>query len=588
MLLNKIKKGFQIFSLTWHIFNKKQKAGFIFIFIAILFGALLETIGVSALIPFVQSILSPDKLMSNKYISFFCDKFHITTSSTLIVFVSSAVVIFYILKNIYAIICNYWQQKYRTSVQLYVSVSMLKKYMKRPYSFFIKTNSSVLLRDIIDDANGMMTILCNIFIIMTDAFVALLITIFLFITDPFIALWLSLAVLIVLFVPTLLLGSSIRKAGNKLRDDDVIARKNAFQSINGIKEILVSNKQAYFSDVYEKSYTRKTKSDIKSSTLSFIPGRLIEAICISALIITVVVKVVSGDVSELLVANLSAFAIAAFKLLPSVSRISSGFNALLTAYPIIVSVNTNVNTKYTDNLIDKSSTNDITFNNSIDFKNVAFHYESTDKNVFENVNLSIKKGDVIGIVGPSGAGKTTFVDVLLGLLTQTSGEIFVDDNKLCASNIDSWRSIISYVPQTAYLLDDSIKMNVAFGVDEKEINEKAVEKAIHDAMLDEYVASLENKELSVVGERGISMSGGQRQRLSIARALYPNPEIIVFDEATSALDEITEKEIMSSIDNLIGTKTLIIIAHRLSTLKKCNKIFEVKDGKVIQKNSIDE
>lgn len=584
-MLQKIKKGFQIFSLTWEIFNKKQKIVFIFVFLSILFGALLETIGVSALIPFVQAILSPEKLKQNEYIIKLSGIFHITSSTSLVIFISGAVVVFYILKNIYAVLVNYWQNKYRTSVQKHVSVSMLKKYMNRPYSFFVNNNSSVLLRDIIDDANGMMTILCNIFIIMTDSFVALLITAFLFITDPFIALWLSVAVVIVLSVPTLLLGSSIRKAGNKLRDDDVLCRKNAFQAVNGIKEIIVSNKQNFFSDVYESSYIKKTKSDIKSATLSNIPSRMIEAVCISALVITVTAKVVLGNVSDILVANLSAFAIAAFKLLPSVSRISSGFNTLIASYPIITSVHSNINEK-NDIKLEEISKKEIDFKNCITFNHVSFHYENSDRLIFENVDLIINKGDVVGIVGPSGAGKTTFVDVLLGLLTQTSGEIRIDETNLDKTNIESWRSKISYVPQTAYLLDDTIQANVAFGIDDKDVNQQAVDKAVKEAMLDSYVSSLENKEKTVVGERGIAMSGGQRQRLSIARALYTNPEIIVFDEATSALDEITEKEIMESIDNLIGSKTLIIIAHRLSTLKKCNKIFEVKDGKITQKESL--
>ena len=583
-MLQKIKKGLQIFSLTWEIFNKRQKVLFVFIFLSILFGALLETIGVSALIPFVQAILSPEKLMQNKYIAKLSVFFKIKSPISLVIFISSAVVIFFILKNIYAIVANYWQNKYRTSVQKYVSVSILKKYMNKSYSFFVKNNSSVLLRDIIDDANGMMTILCNIFIIMTDSFVALLITIFLFITDPFIAIWLSIAVIIVLSVPTLLLGSSIRKAGNKLREDDVICRKNAFQAVNGIKEIIVSNKQKFFSDIYEDSYSKKTKSDIRSATLSNIPARMIEAVCISALVITVTAKVVLGNVSDILVANLSAFAIAAFKLLPSISRISSSFNTLIASYPIITSVNSNINKKEIS--FEKIEKKDIAFNKIIEFKNVSFHYDESEKNIFENVNISINKGDVIGIVGPSGAGKTTFVDVLLGLLPQTSGEIFIDNQILDKTTIESWRSKISYVPQTAYLLDDSIENNVAFGVNPNIINKEAVNLAIKDSMLDIYVSSLDQKENTVVGERGIAMSGGQRQRLSIARALYTNPELIVFDEATSALDEITEKEIMESIDNLIGSKTLIIIAHRLSTLKKCNKIFEVKDGKITQKESL--
>ena len=212
---------------------------------------------------------------------------------------------------------------------------------------------------------------------------------------------------------------------------------------------------------------------------------------------------------------------------------------------------------------------------------MTFAYpKNKDKLILDNANAQIKIGDAIGIKGSSGAGKTTCVDIILGLLEPQTGDVLIDGVKLSDANVNSWRDNISYVPQTAYLIDDTIRANIAFGVPEKEVDNERVKLAMKEAMLYDYVESLPDKENTIVGERGVQMSGGQRQRLSIARALYSNPSIIIFDEATSALDEITEKEIMESIDNLIGQKTLIIIAHRLSTLKKCNKIFEVGEGKI--------
>ena len=579
-MFNKIKKGLQIFTLTWKILNKKQRVLFFLLFLSILIKALLETIGVSVLMPFVQAILTPAKLLKNSRLIPIFSFFNVNTESSVIVLVSIFIIIFYFVKNLYAIICTYWQQKYRCYLQQHISVSILNNYLEKPYSFFTNTNSSILIRNIINDADGIMSVINNLFNLLTEFFIVLMIILFLFITDPFIATGLFLSVFIALMVPTLILGRPIRKKGLLLRDYAALVYKDALQSINGIKEIIVSNKQDFFSTQYKNSYTKKSKNDIQSCVLSAVPNRLIEAVCISALVGIVAFKVLKGNTSDVMVSQLSAFAVAAFKLLPSVSGMSSNFNSLILSHPVLISVYENLNQKNTTNTQIQCN-EEINFSDTITFEKVSFKYENSIKNIFENVNIDIHKGDVIGILGPSGAGKTTFVDVLLGLLQKTEGSIRIDNKELTSANIISWRNNISYVPQTAYLLDDTIEANVAFG--EKNIDKQNLEKAIKDSMLQDYVYSLPKKEKTTVGERGVQMSGGQRQRLSIARALYTNPQIIVFDEATSALDELTEKEIMDSIENLIGSKTLIIIAHRLSTLKKCNRLFEVKDGKVIER-----
>ena len=585
-MLEKIKKGIGIFSLFWQILTKKQRILFFAIFFSILVGASLETIGVSILIPFIQAILTPTELMQKEIINSILHKIGIINESGFILFITIFVICFYFLKNIYLVLTAYWQQKYRCDVQRYVSVSILNSYLHYPYSFFIKTNSSELLRNVISDADGLMNCINSIFSILTQLFIVLLITIFLFVTDPFIASCLLVSIVFVLLVPVVILGRPIRKTGVRLRENAAACYKNALQSLNGIKEIIMYGKQDYFSSEYEASYRKKANNDIRSCVYSSLPGRLIEAICISALALSLCIKRTGGSLDVAMIAQLSAFAMAAFKLLPSVSTISQSFNNLILSYPVLTSVHNNV-TNYTSNKFIANQNGDkqeINFLRNIRFENVAFHYENKEKYIFSDVNISINKGDVVGIVGPSGAGKTTFVDVLLGLLKNTEGKIFVDDVILEEDNIVNWRSKIAYVPQTAYLIDDTILANVAFG--QKDIDENLVNKVLKEAMLEDYTTSLPEGVKTVVGERGVAMSGGQRQRLSIARALYTQPEIIVFDEATSALDEKTEKEIMESIDNLIGKQTLFIIAHRLSTLKKCTKILKIENGKIIQSESL--
>ena len=583
-MLDKIKKGIGIFSLFWQVLTKKQRILFFAIFFSILIGAALETLGVSILIPFVQAILTPKELMQNENVKNMLELIGTHDELVFVVFVTVAVIVFYFIKNIYHVLTAYWQQKYRCEVQKYVSVSVLTSYLHYPYSFFIKTNSSELLRNVISDADGLMNCINSIFSILTQSFIVLLITIFLFITDPFIASCLVVSIIFVLFVPIVILSRPIRKTGIKLRENGVACIKNALQSLNGIKEIIMYGKQDFFSAEYEASYKKKADNDIRSCVYTSLPGRLIETICISALALSLCIKRTGGSLDVAMVAQLSAFAMAAFKLLPSVSTISQSFNALILSYPVLTSVHNNIRNNKKRLLLTNSSKETVNFSKQIKFENVAFHYENNEKIIFSNVNISINKGDVVGIVGPSGAGKTTFVDVLLGLLKNTEGKIFVDDVILDDDNIVNWRSKIAYVPQTAYLMDDTILANVAFG--QKNIDEKLVNDVLKEAMLQDYITSLPLGVNTVVGERGVAMSGGQRQRLSIARALYTKPEIIVFDEATSALDEKTEKEIMESIDSLIGKKTLVLIAHRTSTLRECNRLLEINNGTIKEKGEV--
>ena len=581
MILNKIEKAFLVFKQFWQLLSKKFRVQFLLMFVAILIGSLLETLGVSVLLPLINAILTPEKLMNNDKIKIILDILNITTTQQFVLAVSLFVVIFYVIKNLYQILNNYWQNKFRTNLLAYISETMMTSYMYRPYSFYLENNSSVLMRNVFNDTGGVTTCVTSLFSIITTFFVIVFMFIFLFITDAFLAGGLCLSAILVLGCTVLFLGKPLRNYGEQLRVTDGVCYKNCQQAFQGIKEIIVSRKEDYFVNEYKNSYDKKNKIDIKKCVIEQLPNRMIEAICISVLVLLIAYNVISGRiVSEVMIANLGAFAVAAFKLLPSVSALSSNFNNYIIQYTAVQAVLQNL--KEAKITFNKKNDEQISFNDNLKTKGLCFAYsKNSEKKILNSVNTEIKKGDVVGIKGSSGSGKTTYVDVILGLLEPQAGDILIDNVKLTENNINSWRDKISYVPQTAYLIDDTIRANIAFGVPEKEIDNDRIDRAMKEAMLYDYVESLPEKDYTVVGERGVQMSGGQRQRLSIARALYTNPSIIIFDEATSALDETTEKEIMESIDNLIGQKTLIIIAHRLSTLKKCNKIFEVADGKII-------
>lgn len=580
MIFHKIKSAFSVFGQFWGILSGKFRLQFVLISLAIVAGALLETFAVSVLLPFIQALLTPEELMRSSYMRPLVAFFHIKTTGSFVLFVSLGVVALYVVKNLYQVLSNYWQGKFRTNLQGYVSSTILKSYLHRPYSFFIANNSSALLRNVIGDANGIMTCVISMFSVITTVFIVFFMFIFLFVTNFTLALGLLLSALLVLLVPVFVLGPPLRDAGDNLRSMDSVCYKYCSQAFQGIKEIIVSHKESFFADEYRKAYKKKNVYDVKVCVLGRLSANIIETVCISALILIVAISVVSGKaLSEAMVAELGAFAMAAFKLLIAFSGLSTSFNDFIVQYAALSSAYENL--AGMELLPDEAPAEPLSFDGSLEFKGISFAYETNKAHeVLHDVNVRIQKGDVIGIKGASGAGKTTFVDILLGLLQPSSGSILIDGTALTKQNLQSWLKKLSYVPQAAYLLDESIRLNVAFGVPEDKIDDAQIQTVLKESMLSDYVDSLPARENTVVGERGVQMSGGQRQRLSIARALYTNPEVIIFDEATSALDESTEKEIMESIDRLIGHKTLIIIAHRLSTLKKCNKIFEVKDGTV--------
>lgn len=347
------------------------------------------------------------------------------------------------------------------------------------------------------------------------------------------------------------------------------------------------NKEKFFLDNYDKTYKRFTVLQRQQTMLSFISRPTMETMCICGLLITVVVKMMwfQEDIANFIPA-LSVFAIAAFRMLPSFNRISGYLSAIMFNKPAvdvlygdlkeIDNLKTDIKTKEKDQVaIQKSS-------QGIDVKDISFQYPNADKQVIRNLSIHIEPNTSVALVGASGAGKSTLADIILGVLEPQTGTIEVEGIDI-KKNLNSWHQCLGYIPQTIYLMDDTIRANIAFGLDKNQISEKALWKAIKEAQLEPFIKSLPKGLDTIVGDRGVKLSGGQRQRIGIARALYSQPTVLILDEATSALDNETEREVMDAIDGLKGTRTLIIIAHRLTTIKNCDVIYEVKDGGIEKK-----
>lgn len=569
-------------------FDSRQKIKVLMLTFLIFIGALLETIGVSAIIPIVQQMTSSDGI-NNIYTKIIAKIFQLTDKEQIFACMLIIMIMIYVVKNFYLIFLAYIQAKFVNTSMAATRGDFLEWYLSRPYEFFLYADVSEILRVIRSDISNVYAVLSDSMHIMSEVMVSICLVIFLMAAD-----WKIMVLLIILVVAfTLLIIRQMKNREGKLGRADQVHEaeltKWILQSMNGIKITKVLQCESFFKDHYRQEAHRQANTKTKHTVYSTAPRLCLETVFVSGILIYILIYMSNGNDRGQMVGVLAAFAVAAFRLLPSVSRINTYLANIAYAEPSLTTVYEMVRDAGYDNVseINKGMTSEYKENNkfvlgdNIELNKITFAYPNTDKRILDDASIVLPIGSSIGIKGPSGAGKTTVVDILLGLLQIQEGAILCG-GKDVLEHREQWLSHIGYIPQNAYLTDASIKMNVAFGVEEKDIDEERVWEVLREAQMEEFVSELPDKLETEVGEQGIRISGGQKQRLGIARALYHNPEILIFDEATSALDNNTESAIMEAIEQFKGKKTLIIIAHRLKTIEQCDIIFEVNDGKIVR------
>lgn len=574
------------------ILDSNQKKWGVVVFLLSILGALAETLGVSVILPLVQAMIEPEQLLSIKVVADLCSILQIDTSKNLLVIVTFSVVLVYILKNVYLCFLSWVRVKYTSKIQRELSIRMLHSYMKRGYSFFRKTNTAILLRGTTESVVAVYNVILMFMKILAEILTILCIFILMIYTDWTMALSMVFLVGVCLVVIVTIFRKIMKKAGNIYYAGAGEVNRASLQLFNGIKEILVFNRKNYFVKKYEESFIKMQTGRIRQNVATEIPAYIIEGSCVTGIIVAVFIRVNLVENAADFIPQLAVFAMSAFRLLPSVGRITSNVNVCMFSLPAVSEVYENVleARAYEKKMLREKELGEVTFlaekeNNS--FKenlivdNIVWKYPDGEENVLDHVSLKIEKGQAVAFVGPSGAGKSTLADIILGLFQPQEGTILIDGVDVrCQKGLER---IISFVPQSVYLIDDTIRRNIAFGIPEQEISDELVWNALEQAQMKGYVLQLPEGIDTIVGERGVRFSGGQMQRLAIARALYKDPDILVLDEATSALDSETEKAVMESIEALQGHKTLIIIAHRLSTIQKCDKIFEISNGVAVEK-----
>lgn len=578
-----------------YILSQKQKKRTLLTFMVMLGGAVWEMLGVSLILPFAQAIIAADELLEKNSIRKISSFFHIKDGMELLFFFGMVLILVYIAKNIYLSFSAYIQTKFAVDVQKELSVKMMETYMKRPYGFFLNINTSEIYQVIGSDTYGVYAFLSEIFRVLTEVITISLIGIFIFVTDFVMAFTMLALAATCLIIINLIFREKMKEGGKAQRKYNAIVGKHLHQAFFGIKEVLVMQKQSYFVKEYETAMEKKIETQLGQAMGGRLPSYVIEAICISGFLGFICFRIKMGINVASFIPKFAAFAVAAFRILPSVSRITSSINQMTFVRPSINSVYKNlkeIETYESENRKDGKLLANETVNYGgtyeqeyiLNIENVYFKYENTDKNVLEDLSLQIRPNTSVAFIGSSGAGKTTLADIILGLLMPQSGKVETAGGSIYA-DLGKWSQMIGYVPQSIYLIDDTIRSNVAFGVEE--IEDEKVKEALRQAQLWEFVEKLPGGICSRVGERGVRLSGGQRQRIAIARALYHKPSILVFDEATSALDHETETAVMKSIEALQGKKTILIVAHRLSTIRNCDEIYEIAGGKAIKRKHED-
>lgn len=553
------------------ITTRQEKKNFIILIFMSIFLSIIETIGISAIMPFITLASDPSKIVSNKYSKMVYDFFEFSTTTNFMIFFGLFLIGFYIFRATYSMLYNYILNKFAFGRFHAFAFRLFKNYTNLPYKRFIKRNSTELIKTIVSEASNLSFYMQSLLLIFSEFFTVVLLYALLLLMD-----WkMTLVLTILLGAKVLFLLFFLKKRIEKEGLKRSIMQSKFYKILNktfgNLKIIkLIQNEEKLYSEFSNISYGY-ARANIVSNTLNQLPRLSLETIGFGVLIGIVVYVLFQYNDANFVLPIISMYALALYRILPALNRILSNYNTLLFFSNSLDVVYNDLN--YTPQIEGKDF---IDFKNKIELTNISFEY-TKNKKVLEDINITINKGDKVAFVGESGSGKSTLVDLIIGLYRPLSGEIVIDDKKLTSDNIKSYRSKVGYIPQSIYLFDGTVGENVSFGY---EYDKEKIIKVLKKANIYDFLSSKEGID-TLVGDGGIQLSGGQKQRIGIARALYSDPEILVLDEATSALDNETEAKIMDEIYETSHDKTLLIIAHRLSTIERCDRKIMLANGKII-------
>lgn len=567
--------------------DKNFKA-LVILFFGLILAAFIELIGIGSIPVFVMLITDIDLLKSKLSNFINLDVISGINSNDLVFYGAICLTLIFFVKNVYLALILYFQGVVYKNLRIDVEAKLFSLYINVYYGFHLQNNPAILLRNINSETSQAISVIQSFVGLFRELLVLIVIFALLFFADPLIssAVFLFLSIFVVIFY--LFTNKKILKNAKIIQFTRGEIVKHINQSFGAIKEVTILNKESYLYNIFKKNINIFEKAHLLNYFLSTLPRLFLEVIVISSIIIITTILIFLDRAIINMIPLLSLLVIASIRLMPSFNTISTSLARIRDFSPSYNLVVREILKLEKENIIEKKRKiiEEINFSKELKFNNLSFKYEKADTVSVDNINLSIKAGSKIGIIGNSGAGKSTLVDLLLGLLKPTVGSIETDGVDIY-KNIHAWQNLTGYVPQDIYLLDDTIKKNIAFGIADDFFDSKKFERAIQISQLQDFVKNLSLGVDTVVGNRGVRISGGQRQRIGIARALYNNQKILILDEATNSLDLENEKNIIDNIFSFDKSKTLILVAHRHETVKKCDEVLLMNKGKLIDKGKYD-
>jgi ABC-type branched-subunit amino acid transport system ATPase component len=572
------------------LFSKYEKNKILILLFGIFIHGLIEITSIVSILPFMSVVLNPSITETNIILNNLYNFFNSNSHNNFLIILGSIVFLLLLISNIYAAFIFWWIAKFVQFQSYRLSKKIFNNYLAQPYIFFLNRNSSELSKNVLTEVNRVIIgVVYPILIGIARIAIVLFILILLLYVNPKLAATISLIFIVTYGIVYYLVREYLRSIGKLSTQATFEKYKFTNEAFSGIKDIKLRGTESEFIKKYSLPAKKFAKYSTISSVISLLPRYAIETMAFGGILLIVIYLISTNENFMSAIPLVALYALAGYRIMPGLQQVYHSIVQIRYNAPALDVLLRDLGKDLSLSKKSDSESNSLPkIKSIIQFKSVYFKYPNTDNIILENINIKIKTNSVTAFVGETGSGKTTLIDILLGLLPINKGEIFFDEIKLESDNLNSWQKKLGYVPQNIFLTDDTIKNNIAFAVPEDQIDHQKIVNVARLAELDDYISNLPDKYNTYVGERGIRISGGQMQRIGIARALYNNPEIIVFDEATSALDNVTEKNIMNSINKLAKDKTIIIIAHRLSTIKNCDQIYLLDRGKVSAQGSYDE
>lgn len=579
------KKMLKILKKINILMDKKQKRSMLGLLCMMVISGALETVTVLMVMTVVELIINPTTLEQGDTYKMICEILNLNGTVQFSVLAILFLIFLYVGKSVFQFVFQRSLYRFVYSNQFKTAANLMKSFVKKDYEYYLNAETSVIQRSITADVSNMYALIQSVLQIASEVVVALFLVVALAMKDPVMTIIIGVLLVVTLVVIKNIIKPIMNRTGKENQDYGASMFSWIAQTIQGIKDIKVAGKEQYFINEYCKVGEGYVKAMERFSLFNNTPKLLIETVCMAGLLGYILVLIVTGSNVSGMISLFAAFGIAAMRLLPAASRINNQMTSMAFNEPFFFNVSDNLveetNEENTDISYAVVAKDKLPVTKAVNLEDITYHYPNSDKLIFNHASVSFPIGKSIGVVGASGAGKTTIIDILLGLLKLETGKVKADEADI-QEHYREWLANVGYIPQMIFLLDADIRKNVAFGVPEEEIDDKRLWYALKEAQLDEFVKTLPEGVNTGIGERGIRLSGGQRQRIGIARALYNDPEVLILDEATSALDNDTEAAIMESINRLHGKKTLIIIAHRLQTIEKCDMVFRVEDGAIVK------